>query len=332
MTHIGLKGAWGLDQLCNSSVQTWKIGVLLIGGTASIGAVLLWACMSLDSSINLNTNADLVFIFAVIIGLSFYLSIFFVRTTERDLGVLQSLDESIATHFSQLQLGKVAFLRCILAGIPITMLVVLAPFALFDEDFSYFPVMHENSATKIFFYFLTPIYGVSVAVSLVCVTKQCQCLMKVARDIDIDLYRLTTYAAVANPIARYLAAYFLSLSFVVLLFTWDTNDQNDQGQFWTLIVVSSVWFTVIASYGLPVYALRNRIKKKKEDILAELENLLSEAERAKSSFPADAIAHYQFIESRWDWPIASHVQKLVLFGLLPPVTWILAALVENALF
>tara|TARA_B110000259_G_C13887535_1_gene351550 strand:- start:502 stop:732 length:231 start_codon:yes stop_codon:yes gene_type:complete len=46
----------------------------------------------------------------------------------------------------------------------------------------------------------------------------------------------------------------------------------------------------------------------------------------------DLLTHQMFLESRWDWPIASHVQKLVLFGLLPPLAWVLAAMIENAMY
>jgi hypothetical protein len=34
----------------------------------------------------------------------------------------------------------------------------------------------------------------------------------------------------------------------------------------------------------------------------------------------------------WEWPIAAHVQKLILFGLLPPLTWMLAATIENNIY
>jgi hypothetical protein len=46
----------------------------------------------------------------------------------------------------------------------------------------------------------------------------------------------------------------------------------------------------------------------------------------------DLLMHQMFIESRWEWPIASHVQKLILFGLLPHLTWVVAAMIENAMY
>ncbi|MEE2892176.1 MAG: hypothetical protein VX766_08560 [Pseudomonadota bacterium] len=32
------------------------------------------------------------------------------------------------------------------------------------------------------------------------------------------------------------------------------------------------------------------------------------------------------------WPLGGYVQRIVLFGLLPPITWVMAAAVENLLF
>ncbi|MFT4712335.1 MAG: hypothetical protein ACJAVI_003600 [Candidatus Azotimanducaceae bacterium] len=47
---------------------------------------------------------------------------------------------------------------------------------------------------------------------------------------------------------------------------------------------------------------------------------------------ADLLTHQMLLNFLWDWPIASHVQKLVLFGLLPPLAWVLAAMIENAMY
>ena len=34
------------------------------------------------------------------------------------------------------------------------------------------------------------------------------------------------------------------------------------------------------------------------------------------------------IKAIWEWPFELHVRRLVIFGLLPPLTWVLAAGVE----
>ena len=81
--------------------------------------------------------------------------------------------------------------------------------------------------------------------------------------------------------------------------------------------------------------LRNRIKEEKEKELGIVFQALEGDEEAIKSARiqsritqlsiADLLTQRMFIESLWEWPIASHVQKLILFGFLPPITWVLAA-------
>ncbi|MBF69264.1 MAG: hypothetical protein CMQ29_16440, partial [Gammaproteobacteria bacterium] len=45
-----------------------------------------------------------------------------------------------------------------------------------------------------------------------------------------------------------------------------------------------------------------------------------------------SVAELMYYEDRiravWEWPFEAHIRRLVIFGLLPPLTWMLAALVE----
>ena len=34
------------------------------------------------------------------------------------------------------------------------------------------------------------------------------------------------------------------------------------------------------------------------------------------------------VTNNGEWPIEAHIRRLVIFGLLPPLTWVLAAAVE----
>ena len=37
----------------------------------------------------------------------------------------------------------------------------------------------------------------------------------------------------------------------------------------------------------------------------------------------------QYVKDIWEWPIQGYVQRLVFYVLLPPLAWVLAALVEQ---
>ena len=43
---------------------------------------------------------------------------------------------------------------------------------------------------------------------------------------------------------------------------------------------------------------------------------------------ADLMYYEDRIRAVWEWPFEAHIRRLVIFGLLPPLTWVLAALVE----
>jgi hypothetical protein len=99
---------------------------------------------------------------------------------------------------------------------------------------------------------------------------------------------------------------------------------------------------MLLPYTYPVWILRNRIRDKKLAEMGQITRSLRGDEEAVKTInihaldapttAADLLTHQMFLESRWDWPIASHLQKLILFGLLPPLTWVVAAMIENAMY
>ena len=48
----------------------------------------------------------------------------------------------------------------------------------------------------------------------------------------------------------------------------------------------------------------------------------------KDFSPADLMYYVDRVKNIWEWPIEAHIRRLVIFGLLPPLTWVLAAAVE----
>jgi hypothetical protein len=93
-------------------------------------------------------------------------------------------------------------------------------------------------------------------------------------------------------------------------------------------------------YFYPVLVLRNRVRKEKEkELKAVLQSLGSDSASFASvelsptpRHKSELLTHLMFVESRWEWPIASHITKLVLWGLLVPLTWVMSATIENVLY
>jgi len=101
-------------------------------------------------------------------------------------------------------------------------------------------------------------------------------------------------------------------------------------------------FMMIFAVAYPVRILRNRIKDKKIAEMGQITLALRGGKEAAKTInihaldapttAADLLTHRMFFDSLWERPIASHVQKLILFGLLSPLTWIVAAMIENAMY
>ena len=109
-----------------------------------------------------------------------------------------------------------------------------------------------------------------------------------------------------------------------------------------LVVTILVVLPALVMWFYPVLILRNRIRARKAEELDVLslalqgnEDTLAKSgilKRGEALTRSDLLTHQMFVESRWEWPIAAHVQKLIVFGLLPPLTWVFAAMIENSFF
>jgi hypothetical protein len=108
-----------------------------------------------------------------------------------------------------------------------------------------------------------------------------------------------------------------------------------------LLIMAFILMAVLLPYVYPVWILRNRIRDKKLAEMGQItRSLRGDKEAVKTmnihaldapTTAADLLTHRMFLDSLWEWPIASHMQKLILFGLLPPLTWVVAAMIENTM-
>jgi hypothetical protein len=167
-------------------------------------------------------------------------------------------------------------------------------------------------------------------------------LAHAARHIKIDFLQLSDYAAIANPGVRLFLCLVLILSLLPLAVLYVDDPTNTANMMRFSLVFAFVATVMLLPYTYPVWILRNRIRDKKIAEMGQITLALRGDKVAVKTIvirglgtpttTADLLTHQMFLESRWEWPIASHVQKLILFGLLPPLTWMLAAMIENAMY
>ena len=278
------------------------------------------------------------------VGLTLALNIVLARTTEADMRAL-SVNGSLEGCVQLLKPRLWLFLPIVTT---IALLLTMASPILVAQrlDISILEAIQaftsDGLAAPILVFSLWPILGTAMGIAFAIGITQIIGLTQVARTVQIDLFQLPEYAALASPTIRAIISVLVMSSIlpVSMLFIDDPviNAQRTK----LMIAAWLIVLTALLAWWYPIFILRNRIRLKKTEELDALllaiqgdDNALRNScipRRGNEISTADLLTHQMFIESRWEWPIASHVQKLVLFGLLPPFTWVLAAAIENALY
>ena len=344
MATVGLKGIWGLEQLDRTGVATWKLGAWLMGGSGLAGVAIFLFLDHLDpggSDFMLKNMLGLFVFLASLFAL--FLTLVLSRATESDLRQLALIDSSAEDGIRLLRPSKYIMLPSIVFAITIFFIVFLAaklPF-LDRTVIESFSALNSGGMNWIVIqYVFVPLLGVAGGTTLATHLSQSQSLVHTARHLNIDLLQLSQYTNIANPLVRFVVAMLLILTLCPFFVVFDPALGNAvQLVMLALVIVST---PILLLYAYPILVLRNRIKEEKVRELSIVFQALEgddeaiTAARIRRPGPplsiGDLLTHQMFVESRWEWPIASHLQKLILFGLLPPLTWVLAATIENVIY
>lgn len=162
-----------------------------------------------------------------------------------------------------------------------------------------------------------------------------------ARNVEVDLLDIEPYQLVAFQPMRFLLVLMSMLSLAIASFLVLRSSLPEENLTeWVSImvigfVVLGVWITE------PVFVMRDRIQETKERELELLvkaikgdRSVLSESQisHMQNEFAGpDLLAYEQRIRNVWEWPVQGFVQRILLYVLLPPLAWVLAALVERLL-
>jgi len=161
-----------------------------------------------------------------------------------------------------------------------------------------------------------------------------------ASQTDINLLRINRYQIFTLQPMRYLfiLVVYTSLSILVVEILADPI-QHERLVNLILIPMGIVLIAFGYFFLRPVVIIRDRIRIAKQK---ELENIQFAIDGDKSKLQDTQIAHIakefsapdlmryeEKIESLWEWPIQGNVQRLVLYVMLPPIAWVMAALVER---
>lgn len=333
METVGVRGIWGLEQLEKTGLGATRCGMILIGGMVALNLPIQGLWFGVVPALFLGS----------IEGLLLWAALVLSRATQADLERFLLSDDGVEASVRMLEPTRKSLLAWFLAFL--TFFWVIFAYGVGGISEIGFADFHREWVLSgpgqiLFWYVSAPIYALAGGVMIAVVIAQAKALRDAVRRIEVNILQLDRYPHVANPLIRLIS--FLLITFSTLpIFSLMLNDRG----FDRMIVVSTpgmVVFvlTVTALYAYPVWLLKGRIRdaKKREldSILMALsgdEGAMAESrlgERASAFTISELLGYRTLVESLWDWPIAPHLQKVALFGMLPPLTWVLAGLVENA--
>jgi len=346
-----LEGIWGLEQLDRAGLNTWMLGVAMLAVGVLLALIIIVVLLgpNLDSASTGDYSARYMatIIMYMSLNISFvpFLTVLFVRKAESDLEHLSN-DQSLLNQSIQLvQPGK-SIVFFILASFILLMVFwfpVLRAMRLEVTLTESFAQLHSAGiAMMVFMYLLSPLAAIVIGIFVSWLIGQIRSLIHLARHVDIDLFDLDRYASVANPAVRLILLGSLTFCFMPLMDLYIDDARFSASAVKMFQITSLVMAPVFFFYCYPVFILRNRIRSCKlsqldlvKKALKEDQGILAGLSRydTGTSVSMDGMLTRQmFLESRWEWPIATHIQRLILFGLLPPITWVLAATIENMLY
>ena len=348
MSAIGLSRFPPLARLDASGLSLWKVYlVTLLAGVAL--AVVLMPFSNLvnpESPLAPGFTPELMvtklIINGLLCGFGVFACIAMARTAEADLLVLAEVDPAVEATFKSLRPGvrtsALTTLACVfLLAAFSPVVVVVNSGATMGESIHYH--LTAGFGPLLIVGLMPLLLGSAISIGCVVAVAQIRTLIQVAKVIRVDLLNLEHYTAIASPFMRYVLIILFVFSGLPPFLLMDDPDLT-AGVYSVIPVFMVLFVPFLTGYFMPLLILRNRIRDSK---LAALAALRSPGQSddvlpalALSGYtevsPPDRLTQMMFIESRWEWPVASHIQRLLFFGMLPPLTWVMAAVVENLMF
>ncbi len=150
-------------------------------------------------------------------------------------------------------------------------------------------------------------------------------LSQFARRLNLDIYRLD----VLRPMARVATTDVLAVAGAMAFMPMQSLDAEFRIENYGAGLFVGIC-SAIALFLLPLWGLRSNISKRKAARVAELRAQLAAVDRNNISQLEPISAHIVRIEGTPTLPIDTQVvTRIFAYGIIPPLAWVAAALVEN---
>lgn len=246
-----------------------------------------------------------------------------------DLLQFLSFDSSLEQEISVIEPGK----RMIVIELLVAAVCVYVNLQLNDRV----NIWHSNLLFGSIVFFFS-VQWVLIVFSIDVVLRQLVCLVRIADRIRIDLLNAEFYSTLANAMVRLVGLYIFGLCILSLSYIAYTEGELGPG---AMMLLMMPWYLpgliIISLYIIPFSRFKARMRSKKVQELNSINAALSGNYKALENslllgedHPSkiDLLIYRDRITAIKEWPFTDRIRALVLFGILPPLTWVIAALIE----
>ena len=319
LSHLVLLG-W----IERTGLPAWQLGITIFLLLAVAGVATLVIAGFPNPEMYYNVVA---FVAIISFFLVFYIEM--GRGWHQDLKRILAFDAALIRHTQAIQPSRRA------ANIEIALALLAALInveinALISLDFSFF------SITAYLFYCLE---WLLVLFSIDVLARQWIMLNKIARSIEINLLHTEVYSVLANSMLRFLKLYIFGMCVITMSFIVFTSGELG---FDSLLIIMMPFYLpgliLMSLFLIPCHKFKARMQMAKSTELNHVLRAINgdRAHLASSLVGSDAdklskvdLMYYEDrIRNIKEWPFTDRIRSMLLFGVLPPLTWVIAALIE----
>jgi len=306
-----------------------------------VDTLLVWTLFDRVDLMNIRVQTLAVF---------FVILIVFVRSSEQDLARTQrnypELSEVVSTTIAiearttkvvLILLGAIFPILVNLSGI-----VLVNPQATYSEAVSYYLGLiflqgdKANGTVELYRTLISIGWGILWMYLVYFVFAVAQAFDHYAKQVPLYLFSNSALTPFARPSMRGLLLVAALFSMLVYSIAMGISKLLVLNVFLPICIFFAALFIVSAK---PLLTLRNRIQTLKKDelicldkVIAGDKNALADSrlyrELQQATF-VDLLNYRDKVHAIWVWPLQAHIRRIGLYVILPPVTWVLSAIVAR---
>ena len=318
-------GRWLLRWIDRSPLRPAATSLLIAVVACILFSTLLWLTSAWSER-----GRNAVLLVSFLLGVGVYLFHRLVTASTQNLQRVVELDPEIPAELTDQTASRRALALEVAAGL----LFAAAVHIYFVRNVGAVPIAFSITSVTV----TTGFFGVLLFLNDFAY-RYLRFLVRSARRVRIDLFRMDRYHCYATPLVQITGTLAVFLSIILLMPSFLGSAYG------SLVPPLLLLFLVTGALTLsvwiwPVITLRNRVNAEKVRELERVDQALRgytengvEAPGIDISTlkPFELIQYQSHVRNLPTWPLHAHAQRLAIFGVLPPLSWVMAALIENAL-